>query len=40
MKTRGHPPIDKINSEVDDTINKLEAEIVGVVETKGNSQAS
>jgi V/A-type H+-transporting ATPase subunit I len=32
-------PIEKINSEVDETINGLEAEIVGVVETKGNSQA-
>jgi V/A-type H+-transporting ATPase subunit I len=32
-------PIDKINSEVDETISGLEAEIVGVVDTKGNSQA-
>jgi V/A-type H+-transporting ATPase subunit I len=32
-------PIEKINSEVDETIRTLEAEIVGVVETKGNSQA-
>ncbi|HEY3421133.1 MAG TPA: V-type ATP synthase subunit I [Methanomassiliicoccales archaeon] len=32
-------PIGKINSEVDETINGLEAEIVGVVETKSNSQA-
>ena len=32
-------PIGKINSDVDETIHGLEAEIVGVVETKGNSQA-
>jgi V/A-type H+-transporting ATPase subunit I len=32
-------PIEKINSDVDETISGLEAEIVGVVETKGNSQA-
>ncbi len=32
-------PIDKINSEVDATLSGLEAEIVGVVETRGNSQA-
>ncbi len=32
-------PIGKINSEVDETINGLEAEIVGVVETKVKAQA-